>query len=227
MRPRRLFAIPAMAIGSCHEHGPVCGHFAQPGGCLGHRIGDVPQWRLQACLRSTDDMATLRTLVSKGRLSVPLERVSDHQVIEHVWQMLERGQLCLAPAKEPDAQALSAGGAAPGQAALFAAENPQTLAPATALRAPAGASAITARNPPSARPPSGARTQHWIAIELVDEAGSPVANEAYRVVSPSGRLIEGRLDQRGSARIDDIESAGLCRVSFPRLDGAAWELAAR
>jgi hypothetical protein len=62
----------------------------------------------------------------------------------------------------------------------------------------------------------------WIEIELLDEAGDPVAGEAYRVTLPTGVLREGVLDAQGRARIDRLPP-GPCQVSFPGIDGAAWD----
>ncbi len=62
----------------------------------------------------------------------------------------------------------------------------------------------------------------WIEIELVDEAGQPVAGEPFRVELPDGRVARGSLDELGLARVEGIPS-GACRVTFPRRDGEAFE----
>lgn len=61
----------------------------------------------------------------------------------------------------------------------------------------------------------------WVAIDLVDDQGTPVANEPYELQLPDGTIVAGRLDQNGYARVDGV-TAGQCQVRFPRLDGAAW-----
>lgn len=61
----------------------------------------------------------------------------------------------------------------------------------------------------------------WVAIELVDNRGRPVAYERYRIKLPDGTTREGTLDRDGLARIDGID-AGLCEVTFPDLDGRSW-----
>ena len=61
----------------------------------------------------------------------------------------------------------------------------------------------------------------WIQIELVDAAGRPVPDEAYRVELPDGGIREGRLDAAGRAYIGDIKP-GQCRVSFPEIDANEW-----
>ncbi len=66
------------------------------------------------------------------------------------------------------------------------------------------------------------RKTSWIEIELVDEEGDPVAGESYRIELPDGGAVEGSLDKKGRARVDGIDP-GTCTVTFPRLDGEAWE----
>jgi type VI secretion system secreted protein VgrG len=63
----------------------------------------------------------------------------------------------------------------------------------------------------------------WIEIVLEDEAGKPVPGEAYRITLPDGTtLAEGTLDEKGFARVDNIDP-GTCKVTFPNLDKEAWE----
>ncbi|MFN0136675.1 MAG: type VI secretion system Vgr family protein [Phycisphaerae bacterium] len=62
----------------------------------------------------------------------------------------------------------------------------------------------------------------WIDIELVDEAGRPVPNEVYAIILPDGKKIGGTLDKFGRAHVAVVDP-GLCQVTFPRLDAAAWE----
>ncbi len=72
-------------------------------------------------------------------------------------------------------------------------------------------------------PPLTPRTLlDWIEIELVDEEGNPVPDEAYRITLPDGSSVTGTLDSNGFARHDDIP-AGYCDVTFTDLDKAAWE----
>jgi hypothetical protein len=180
-------------------------------------------------------MPALRALVRADRLGFALARATDRQVVEHVRQMLERGELCWTPLEADDLRMPVDGGVAEGAVALVAAApapvaaRPGALAPALKARADArpGSAPIASVATAAARPPATSLKRHWIAIELVGEDGSPIAGEPYSVVSPGGRLFSGCLDHRGSARIEDIESQGLCRVSFPRMDGAAWEETAR
>lgn len=62
---------------------------------------------------------------------------------------------------------------------------------------------------------------HWIEIELVDEAGDPVADVAYVITAPDGTEHAGRTDGEGTARVSEIAS-GQCKIRFPELDKDAW-----
>jgi hypothetical protein len=56
----------------------------------------------------------------------------------------------------------------------------------------------------------------WIAIQLVDEDGTPVADREFEITCPDGSVRRGTLDSAGRARVDGIV-AGLCTVRFPRI----------
>jgi hypothetical protein len=65
----------------------------------------------------------------------------------------------------------------------------------------------------------------WIEIEMIDEAGKPVAGLGYRITLSDGATIaEGTLDEKGFARLEGIEP-GDCKITFPTLDEEAWEKA--
>ena len=76
----------------------------------------------------------------------------------------------------------------------------------------------------SAQSTPGPAGKTWIAIVLVDEHGNPVPREQYRIELPDGSVLEGRLDAKGRARQQDIDP-GTCKISFPRLEAAWWDLA--
>jgi type VI secretion system secreted protein VgrG len=72
-------------------------------------------------------------------------------------------------------------------------------------------------------PPSQvAKKTSWIEIEMVDETGQPWPNERYEITTPDGRVIKGRLNAQGQARVS-VKDPGSCQISFPDLDGRAWE----
>ena len=59
----------------------------------------------------------------------------------------------------------------------------------------------------------------WIEIALLDDAGTPVADEPFLVALPGGGTRDGRLGADGTVRIEDIP-CGVCQVSFPERDAA-------
>lgn len=66
-----------------------------------------------------------------------------------------------------------------------------------------------------------AEEQHWIEIELIDDAGEPVVGELYFVELPDGSSISGRTDGSGLARVDGVDP-GTAKVSFPDLDKSLY-----
>lgn len=64
---------------------------------------------------------------------------------------------------------------------------------------------------------------HWIEFELLGEDDRGVPYEPYLARLPSGREIRGSLDADGRARLEGLQFAGACRISFPNLDADAWE----
>jgi hypothetical protein len=79
------------------------------------------------------------------------------------------------------------------------------------------------RSDTPAFPVSGAlaKSKTWIAIELKDNDGNPVAGEAYKIELPDGRIIEGNLDRKGTAEVRGIDP-GECKVTFTRRAGSTW-----
>ena len=83
-------------------------------------------------------------------------------------------------------------------------------------KASAARAAATQRKDADRRP-----VKTWVEIRLVDDEGSPVPNELYRIVLPDGSTVEGTLDWAGCARYEEID-AGSCKVCFPEIDARAW-----
>jgi hypothetical protein len=85
----------------------------------------------------------------------------------------------------------------------------------------AGDSAQSTQQPPDAVEPCPlAKT--WIEITLVDVEGNPVAGQNYQITAPDGKVVKGKLDGKGFAHVDGVQS-GSCAITFPDLDGEAWE----
>jgi hypothetical protein len=64
----------------------------------------------------------------------------------------------------------------------------------------------------------------FIAIELVDQDGQPVANRPFRILLPNNAVQEGRTDREGKAKVKGIEP-GTCEIVFPELydEDFAWK----
>jgi hypothetical protein len=65
------------------------------------------------------------------------------------------------------------------------------------------------------------RPRTWIEIELIDEDGTPVADEEYAIVTPDGQRLTGKTDAKGQARHEGLVP-GQCMVSFPSRDKEEW-----
>jgi hypothetical protein len=72
--------------------------------------------------------------------------------------------------------------------------------------------------------PASNHPQYWIEIQLFGEDDRPVAFESYELVLPDGSIVQGQLDADGLARVDAIQTNGICKCRFPELDKDAWEL---
>lgn len=62
----------------------------------------------------------------------------------------------------------------------------------------------------------------WIEIAMEDEAGNPMPGLAYQAKLPDGSVASGTLDEKGVARIENIDP-GSCELTFPDFDKEAWE----
>jgi len=65
------------------------------------------------------------------------------------------------------------------------------------------------------------RLRTFVEVELIGEDDKPIPGEEYAIALPGGKVLRGTLDEKGSVRIDGIP-AGVCMVSFPKLDKEAW-----
>ncbi len=62
----------------------------------------------------------------------------------------------------------------------------------------------------------------WIELLLVDNDDQPITGELYEITVPDGRVYRGSTDQDGLGRVEGFEP-GNCKITFPRLDQAAWK----
>jgi hypothetical protein len=75
---------------------------------------------------------------------------------------------------------------------------------------------------PATDPVKPCQKKTWVAIELKDNEGNPVPGEAYRIELPDGRVMEGNLDQMGTAGVNLIDP-GNCKITFTNLHAKSWK----
>ena len=68
----------------------------------------------------------------------------------------------------------------------------------------------------------GGRTD-WIEIQLIGEDGMGVKGQRCEVLDGAGKLHEKRTDLLGAVRFEGVPDTEECEISFPDLDGRAWE----
>jgi hypothetical protein len=86
---------------------------------------------------------------------------------------------------------------------------PPTYAPVAEKAEPAPLQPLSEQEAPT----------HWVGLELKDDAGEPLAGQAYELELPDGSVRRGKLDANGAARVTGLPTRGTCRVRFPALDG--------
>lgn len=67
--------------------------------------------------------------------------------------------------------------------------------------------------------------KHWIEVQLLDDAGKPVAEEPYILTLPNGRLRRGHLSKEGILRLENLRDAGNCKIRFPLRDEEVADVA--
>lgn len=164
-------------------------------GCEEMRFKDAASAKhfLQFSMRDRMALQSLRALLAAEDLGTTVRRMKDQQVIHEVAQRLATKRLSLwREARRP-----LIGGTGP--AILPAAE---------------------AAPPKPSKPPEKKVEKSWIKIELLDAQGNPVPNQPYKVTLPNGKVVTGKLNQNGSARLEDVDP-GKCKVVFQELDKIA------
>lgn len=61
----------------------------------------------------------------------------------------------------------------------------------------------------------------WVGIELVDEAGKPLAGHPYTITLPDGSVKTGTTDAKGRARVEQF-APGNCTLTLEQLDEKSW-----
>lgn len=81
--------------------------------------------------------------------------------------------------------------------------------------------AIAAGGAYVAKKNSDKKKRSWIEIVLVDRENNPVANESCNITLSDGTTRSATTDRSGKVRLQGIPQ-GICRVSFPNIDGREW-----
>ena len=152
--------------------------------------------RLRQLAAVGTNMRTLRHLLAESPFAITAGQADDAAVLRRIAELLERGVWSLferAPLSPDD---------------LGVAESRTTEE--------------LVEEPPLAPKEQPVEELTWIAIELIGDDDEPIVGERYRIELADGTTKEGRLDSKGRARIDHIDP-GSCQVTFPDLDGEAWE----
>jgi hypothetical protein len=68
-------------------------------------------------------------------------------------------------------------------------------------------------------------TKSWVEIRLLYDDDTPASGIRYKLELPDASIMEGTLDENGSARYDDIVP-GTCIVSFPEVHQNEWRVKA-
>jgi hypothetical protein len=58
----------------------------------------------------------------------------------------------------------------------------------------------------------------WIDLQVLDDAGEPLADERYRLELPDGSVQEGTTDSEGRVKVDGLKPAALGKIRFPDLE---------
>jgi hypothetical protein len=88
------------------------------------------------------------------------------------------------------------------------------------VESPAAEPLAPANKPPKKSTDAPVKT--WVAVQLIDDQGSPVPNVPYKVTLPDGSVMSGSLDDQGTVRFDEIDP-GECLVSFPEIHAREWK----
>ncbi len=62
---------------------------------------------------------------------------------------------------------------------------------------------------------------HWIEVQMLGDDDKPVGLVCW-ITRPDGQRLERVTDRQGLVRVDGLEDAGQCEVTFPNLDTKTW-----
>lgn len=89
-----------------------------------------------------------------------------------------------------------------------------------AARYPSGSESKKAAHTPP--PPQKKPEKTWVEFRLVDDEGRPVRGARYRLQITDNSVREGKLDDNGSVRVNNIDS-GPCHITFLDYDQTEWK----
>ena len=135
------------------------------------------------------NMVTIRSALLEKETAAGASDLSDEQVLDRVAWMLVSGDF-----------AVLASGQTQGPRFVQTSQDPEDIP----VEKPA----------PVWEGDQQTEQPHWIELSLVDEEKNPVADQPYWIQLPDGEILEGKLDDKGFIRIDDIPN-GDCLVKFP------------
>jgi hypothetical protein len=165
-------------------------------------------------------MLKLRAIYSEETGRNDLSRESDGEVIERLaWQLLNGRLRVWRPVttwgRIPESPRMAAGPVVAPEGTGLSRDR-DTAALMEALK----------RNPRPPPPPPSSRAEPrrktWIEIVLVGEDDRPISGKRYVLKLPDGSVRSGFLNQRGTARLGEIDP-GDVEITFPELDRDAWE----
>lgn len=186
---------------------PDKSHEAVPGLLI---VAELDRWLSSVFNRRIcQELYEAVTGMGSSDLLLHSQRDGTEQLRRRLAQAFRDGELLALPLTSPRRRVRGGGGGAASAAAAPVPLLPDSMAVQN--------SAPEERKPTEEKEEQQEAELSWLAIDLVDEDGTPIGDVRYRVVLPNGEVREGTLDAQGHAVLEDI-AAGTCKVIFPDLD---------